>query len=195
MARYYTLDRADTLRSGAVINYETDFSSAWPLPLKGKFCQEDLESLSRDLFPNGLTSHGKRYLLKEAFLVKSDFGSEGQKVSVVYEPILELLLEVVRRAYFPEKPSRFSALFAWGTLAEAEAFRSQHGAGRGNIYVVEAGSAFRADMSWVALGGTNAAALWLAMKYWRGEASADPAWELLISPPVTVGDKVGSTVA
>lgn len=187
MARYYTVDRARKLRPGYVIGYEIDCKPILP---DVRFRQEDLERLARDLFPEGLTRHGAEYLLRLPFLVASDFGPGiGEKISVLYEPFLEMVLEIVRVAWFADKPSRFSSVFAWQTLDEAKAFRDKYNGG--DIYMVDADPGFQADMKLVALGGTNIAALWLARQYWRGEASATPAWETLLRPPVVVGEKVG----
>lgn len=186
MARYYTVDRARKLRPGYVIGYETDCKPILP---DDRFRQDDLECLARDLFPEGVTRHGAQYLYMP-FWIRSDFGPQiGQKVSVAYEPVSEMVLEMVRVAWFADKPSRLSSVFAWQTLDEAKAFRDK--CKGGDIYIVDADPGFQADMTLVALGGTNIAALWLARQYWRGEASATPAWETLLRPPVVVGDKVG----
>jgi hypothetical protein len=79
-------------------------------------------------------------------------------------------------------------VFGFSDLSEAERFRQHHGSG--TIYRVSAAAAFQADMSLLFLGGSGIGALLYAMKYWGGEGTAQPRWEHLLVPPVTVIEHV-----
>jgi len=181
MARYYTVDRASRLRAGTVAVCDTDFSQCRFFPIQDHFTKTDLEGLVAELFPSGLSSHGKSYLLDQCLVVSTD---QGPAPYAPHIPMIELVSELVRRSLFPEKPSRYTVLFAWSSLEEARAFKESHGGGI--IYEVEAKSGCKADMNMLFLGGSGIGALLFAMKYWRGDASPNPKWEHLLVPPVQI---------
>ena len=181
MARYFTVDRSGGLQAGAEVRCDADFASCRFFPVQDHFIREDLERLVHELFPEGLTRHGKKYLLDECLVIATPQGPAPQ---VPHIPIIELVCELVRRLFFPERPSRLQALFAWATRDEAVTFQQQFGGG--TIYEVEARSFFRSDMNLLFLGGSGIGALLFAMKYWQAEASPAPRWEYLLVPPIRV---------
>ena len=181
MARYFTVDRSGGLQPGAEVRCDADFASYRFFPVQDHFTRGDLERLIHDLFPDGLTRHGKRYLLDECLVIRTPQGPAPQ---VPHIPIIELVCELVRRLSFPERPSRLQALFAWATRDEALLFQQESGGG--TIYEVEADSYFRSDMKLLYLGGSVIGAMLFAMKYWRAEASPVPRWEYLLVPPIRV---------
>lgn len=158
-----------------------DFQGCRFFPVQDHFAREDLEHLVQELFPEGLTKHGKRYLLDECLVISTPQGPAPQ---VPHIPMIELICELVRRLSFPNLPSRLQAVFAWASHDEALAFQREFGGG--TIYEVEADQYFRGDMKLLYLGGSGIGAWQFAMKYWRCQASPAPRWEYLLVPPVRV---------
>jgi hypothetical protein len=139
----------------------------------------DLGQHCSDLFPDGVSAHGWQYLNLD---VKSGNG----------EAAIELIWEYVRRAYFPNRPSRFTATFAWGTLQDATAFRTAAGLAGAKIWRLEAAKGFAANMGLLNIGTSTLRASQLAHAYWAGEPGPaiaglhPPRWEVLLSGPITV---------
>lgn len=181
--RYYTVDRLGTLNPGMTVICDTDFTSCRFFPVPDHFTRTDLEALTYQLFTDGISSHGKKYLLDEYLLIDSP---QGPVPYTPHIPMIELVSELVRRIYFPDKPSRFTTLFAWGSRDEAVEFQQQYGTG--NIYEVEAEEFFRGDMNLLLLGGSCIGALQYATMYWKGEGCCTPRWEYLLVPPIHVID-------
>lgn len=99
----------------------------------------------------------------------------------------EDLLEGIRAAEFPERPSRFSVAFAY------EGVPRDHPPDMGNhVNLVRRernALAFRADMSWVGSSGldpSSVEAATRARQYWSGSATPQPQWEWLIEGPLEV---------
>jgi hypothetical protein len=181
VARYFTVDRSAELKPGSDVVADGDFQRCRFFPVQDHFTREDLETFARELFPEGLTRHGKRYLLDECLVISNE---KGPAPYVPHIPIIELVSELVRRISFAHLPSRFQALFAWGTREEAIAFQRESGGGA--IYEVEADNYFKGDMKLLYLGGTGIGAWKFALRYWRGEAGPTPRWEYLLVPPIRV---------
>lgn len=181
MPTYYTVDRSNKLKAGAVINPDTDFSNCRFFPVEGNFDRIDLERLTKQLFPLGLTEHGKRYLLNEYLILQTP---QGPAPVVPHIPMIELVFELVRRSFFPDKPSRLACIFGWEKYEEAVEFQRQHGAG--TICRTEAEGFFRGDMNLLLLGGAGISAIQFAAKYWNGGSGPQPRWEVLLIPPVKV---------
>jgi hypothetical protein len=165
MARYFTLDRAKTLKAGQRID----------LVRYGDVTPPELQTHVNSLFPQGVTSHGERYLLR------AETPANG------VNSVIELLFEYVRRSQFPKCPSRFQSIFACKTIEEAEAFKNQHGTPDSLIWEVEASKGFRVDMKFLTLQGSLLILSYNAARYWEGLPSdANPFWEFLLTPPVKV---------
>ncbi len=164
MPVFFTVDRLKTLHQGSVLRLtrHTD--------LEPPEAQEHADAL----FPDGVSTHGNSYLLS---------GNSDPKLA---SPAVELLFEYVRRASFPEKPSRFQSLFAWESIEEAIAFRGKHGGPDAPIWRVEAEEFCKADMSYLKRGTSILVWSCFAHSYWRGEGTESPAWEILLVPPVSV---------
>jgi hypothetical protein len=165
MPSYYHLDRRNGFVNGAEARLVCH-QDIQPTPL-----QEHLDAL----FPNGVTEHGRQYLVQA-------------QVIAAQEPALELLFEYVRRASFPDRPSRFQSLFGFGSLGDALRFRNDMNAERARIWRVEVSDAFRADMNYLKLVGASALTVsYFAHRYWSGsssspESSPEPRWEYLLRP-------------
>jgi hypothetical protein len=187
MPEFFTVDRNDSLTSGETLNVDTDFTGRRFFPVAGNYTRNDLESLVHNLFPGGLSEHGKTYLLDE-FIIVSD--ANGPTPYVPNTPVVELVTELVRRLSFPHRPSRFACVFGWATLGEARSFKNSHGAPNASIFRVSCDSSFRCDMNLLYLGGTILGSWLFASQYWRGNSGSNPRWEELLVPPVEVLEKI-----
>jgi hypothetical protein len=107
-------------------------------------------------------------------------------------PLIELLIEYVRRSFYPEKPSRFQSVFAFDNYEQAKDFkyRFSDDKSKGSIWEVEANNILKADMNLLSLGNSLLEADYLAHLYWKGETIGNPYWEYLLVPPVKVIRKV-----
>ncbi len=127
------------------------------------------------MFPKGVSRHGDHYFLQNS------------SRAAVASPAIELLFEYVRRANFPERPSRFQSWFGVQSLDEARAFRVRFCSGQGPIWRVTANQFFRANMNLLTSQQTTLVYSWFAHTYWRGDVGPVPAfWELLLVPPIKV---------
>jgi hypothetical protein len=136
------------------------------------------QSLVAEWFPEGLTQHGRQYLL--------DFQSDPNSRT------LEVMWELVRRAEFQDKRSRMTSVFAMASLEDALAFRAEFRAGpKAGIYRVDGECCHMGNMRLIGWGATGATAIANARSYWRGErGEASELWECLLKPPVTVTEQV-----
>lgn len=164
MTSFYIVDRQHSLREGLTIEL-TRYSDISP---------RELQLHVDDMFPDGLSSHGERYFLRSDAL------------ALVASPNIEILFEYVRRAAYPSRPSRFQSVFAFRTLADARIFRASYSTKTEPIWELHAQSYFIADMRLLTAGNSILWYSYLAHKYWKGEPSEDPLWEVLLVPPVTV---------
>lgn len=141
------------------------------------------------LFPDGVSQHGEQYLLR------------GTSAADHVSPNIELVFEYVRRALFPEAPSRFTSVFGWETRADAEVgctLIPTMGPGT-PVWLIESDAGHRADMGLLALQGSILSMSLRAHRYWEGGTLGEddgtvghtPAWELLMAPPVRVIERVG----
>src|SRR5512146_681924 len=129
------------------------------------------------MFPEGLTVHGRRYLA-EAPSPEQHWPSGAA----------ESFFEAVRRAGFPDHPSRMQSVFGFESIDDARAFAGTHRSGTPcAIYKLRGEIAHRANMSLLELcNHPGAVAFGLARSYWRGEPGARPVlWELLLRPPIS----------
>lgn len=165
----YTVDRASSLVEGMTLSL-FQYTDVTPL---------ELQAHLDELFPSGVTLHGEKYLV------------DASSSSRITSPAIELVWESIRRAHYPHAPSRFQSLFASSSLDQAQLFRAQFGQ-NAPIYEVAAEANFRADMNALHSGSSALFTSYLAQRYWRQEpGSAEPFWEYLLTPPVTVGRQVG----
>jgi hypothetical protein len=139
----FHVDRSGALTSGMVLGSQA--TPAMPA---------DVPPLT-DEWPGGLTGHGLRYATSASF--------DGETAS-------EWFFELVRRSEFPNVRSRFQAVFAMASLADARAFRH---AIPGNLLVpivrVQGDLAHRANMNLIRWTAPAVATLARAREYWRGE--------------------------
>jgi hypothetical protein len=173
MATYYHVDRRGLLSPNSIYGL-THYSDIDP---------EFLQRHADKLFPEGFTVHGERYFLKN------------DSLPVVTSPAIELIFEYVRRASFPNRPSRFQSLFAWNRISDAGRFRDQYGNHKDPIWIVEydENEAFKGDMNLLGMRDSLLVTSYRAHCYWGGlpDPSGDPPrWEFLLKAPVGVIKRV-----
>ncbi len=180
----YTLDRSGSCTIGSSLILQP------PLYDSDHFHGQDLETSSeivdtlRWLVADGLTSHGRRHLM-EPFNLNQGF--------VQANPIVDLVFELIRIHGYPDKPSRYQSVFGATTADGIRQFRSEFGQPHQRIFKVECQKYFEADMRLVSLGASAASAINLARKYWSGQSSVNPLWEVLMVPPVLVLEQIDPT--
>ena len=134
------------------------------------------------LFPDGLSIHGKRYLI--------DPDSRGNLPSAA----IELLFEHVRRASFSECPSRFQSFFACTSIEDAHEFRKSYGNESVSIFeIYTENEFFKGNMRLLDNNQTNLVCSYLAHEYWTGNPGPSELvglTEVLLNLPVTVGPRV-----
>jgi hypothetical protein len=134
-----------------------------------------------EFFPRGLSLHGERYFFER------NQNAQGQ---FIIEHLIELVVELVRRSDFSDRPSRMESFFGCESMESALNFRNRFGKPWQRIFRVETFASFRADMNLLSLGASNASAANLARKYWSGSSSESPFWEVLMASPIKVLDEV-----
>ena len=138
----------------------------------------ELQGHVDEMFPEGISRHGDSYFLNN----KSSVGATS--------PSIEILFEYVRRACYPDEPSRFQSFFAFESLESAKLFRIGFGCCKNTIWKVHAMKAFRADMNLLAFESTVLRHSYYANLYWQGRPGSDPFWEMLLVPPIHILNKV-----
>lgn len=130
-----------------------------------------------------------------------DETSVSKQISVVNMRILEFNLELVRRAYFQEYPSRFQSLFAVRYIEEFTAWPELHSAeGQrcNRIFQIDVpDEVHRFDSKWLRgglsfgtadlnyhIGYAPSLCFDLAFKYWSKTPSDNPRWEYLLPLPI-----------
>jgi hypothetical protein len=164
MAVFYTVDSQGRLYKGLKIAL-VKYRDVRPTEL-----QVHIDAM----FPEGVTSHGELYFLRNA--------SHPRLAS----PQIELVFEYVRRAMYPHRPSRLQSFFAFESLTQAVEFRRRFRNDQGVVWMVEADKFFQADMHLLTTGTSILLYSYFAGKYWKGEPGPSPFWEVLLAPPVSV---------
>lgn len=182
-ASFYSVDRRGFYRVGETLNLMKDNPFNSPFwELNGWFSKENLQEHLYSMFPDGLSFHGWQYLLD-----RHDFVKDANGVPYVkHEYTVELLFEYQRRALFPNRSSRFQSFFAWQTIEDAKSFATKDQP----IYRLECDKYFKADQNLLTVGVQNIACSHCAHRYWSGEATQFPKWEILLRPPVYIIEQV-----
>jgi hypothetical protein len=113
------------------------------------------------------------------------------------QALREAVLESIRSAEFPDRPSRNDVVFTWESEAQAERWRSEGVTELGKpigfeaIYVVAPAldaKTFRGDYGWLSLTARDLDELGhRARSYWSGATRAgNSAWEVLVSGALVV---------
>ena len=147
----------------------------------GFFSDVEAREKIAELYPNGISHHGRQYLHDQYHYVYD----EKNTAFINHHAMIEITFELVRQAKFKDKPSRFESTFGCETLEEALKFRAERRNSNCKIYKVSTDSYFKADMSLLSM-GTIPGNMILAEKYWSGKSSLNPFWEILLSAPVKI---------
>lgn len=197
----YHLDRSGSLKTGMPIN-----------PVPESEIPEDLkETILYSQFEHGLSKHGLHYLklscntfpywhlMNDRIFFEKPYFDESLKT--IDSQIIELNAELVRRAYFPQYPSRYESLFTvqsirdfyqWPELSDRESFQNAR------IFEIEAPNETHGfDSKWLRggisrgisdtgfyIGYAAAHCFDFAYKYWSQVPSDSPRWEYLIPLPI-----------
>ncbi len=211
MHHFFTVDRRGLLKQEgqllSVTHYDDiAFSLDGIETLYGNDPGKELQNHVDFLFPNGVTPHGEQYFLNSkkspAFVHKAvnflhSCGSLDQAKKDMHSTLsnstmalIEILFEYVRRGCFPDKPSRFTSLFGWETLEQAQAFRKKYGKESMPIWKIQAEKFFRADMNLLSINLPSVLILSYSVhRYWAGLPAihnSTPCWEILLPPPIKV---------
>jgi hypothetical protein len=89
--------------------------------------------------------------------------------------LVEMIVELVRRLEFSDKPSRYTSVFAFSTVEAAEDFRAKRGQADDPVWRARCeGPIHEADARCVDLASVPLAVIDRALRYWRGEFGPDP---------------------
>lgn len=161
----YHVDRMSTLQDDQTIQLIKPPLPSWKL-----------EKTLNELYPDGITQHGCRYLLQSL---------KGLHTSNCIEQIFELY----RQLYFPDKPSRFQSFFCFVKCEQANDFYAEHRRrfDEAKILKIDTGDAKHhiGDMR-LLTGETILQCHENAMNYWKGTLTPDSIQEVLVVPPVKV---------
>jgi len=100
MPEFFLVDRYGTCRVDGTLDLQAPHYAYAHIVAENSETQAEIQATLSALFPSGLSMHGHRYML-ERYLVNQ------QVVGVA--PVIELAAELVRRAFFPDRPSRMQA--------------------------------------------------------------------------------------
>lgn len=179
---YYSVDRRGFYRVGEELGlFVENPTSHALLPVRKDAEPQDLQNHLSIMFSAGLSLHGWSYMT-----CPGDFLQSNGQNYVPYETTLEIILEYVRRASFPDLPSRLQSYFAFSSLDEARKFSFKNDSKP--IYRVVSGSVTRLDQRWLLLGRQGVTASYAAHQYWSGKSTSTPAWEHLLTAPMLVAE-------
>ena len=172
MPIFYHVDRQSRLSEGQILTLTHPVIQCPPeIP--------DLQNLGKQMFPEGVSRHGDQYFYSASKTNEKD-------------PILEILLEYYRLAYFSHRPSRFQSWLGVESLDDAVYFQKHFCQGKGIIWQVETEQYFKAQMNLISH-QTVLVFSYLANLYWSGQTVpqiSSPFWEIILVPPVKVLHKV-----
>lgn len=155
--------------------------------VRGYYSEDVLKPHLADIYPEGLSYHGWRYLLERHTYGTSENGFQ-HNISF----FIEMNFEYVRKLYFPDKPSRFQSIFACESLESLNDFINSFREGATyRILTIKADDFHVADMHWLKLATQNISASYMAHKYWEGAFTSNPFKEVLVKLPCRTLDVVG----
>lgn len=185
MYEFFTVSRNDISNLTSLDLYDSEKDIATIYELTDFFTQKEAVEKIKELFPNGISNHGKQYLHD-----KYNYVNDADNNSYIsYLHIIEITFELIRQISFKDKPSRFESLFGCETIEEAIKFRTEKGNQSNKIYKVSTDSFFKADMN-LLYTATIPGNILIAEKYWRGESSKNPFWEILMKAPINILEEI-----
>jgi hypothetical protein len=188
----FTADRVGSLKAGqtlalhkllapqalklpGVTEHEVTYSLAPGHQARQRLSVEALQRIDAG-YPDGFSRHGLRHALAP--------------VGPNDNYYIEAAFEALRRARFPDAPSRFQSAFACATIQEAWGFATSFGGATDAAcptYEVEYAEGLRADMNLLSLKAPATELTIRAERYWTGQPGSDPPrWEIIMRLPVRV---------
>lgn len=166
----FTVDRRRSLSNGFVCK----------LIEHGDISPREISDLCMELCPGGVSFHGELYLVRN------------ERSTSVTDANTEIIFELVRRAKYPNRPSRYQSLYALDDLETARQFMDITGANGSPVYKVESEDSFRADMHLLDSRMSAIVKTYFANLYWQGlpHPALLPFWERLVPCPVTIGEQI-----
>lgn len=193
--KLYHVDRSNELQENQIIQLNKVFFKS----------DTELCNLFDSLFPNGISRHGELYLNDfftfppneyPIFCLKDDLEKMGIHVS-------ENLLELYRRANFPEIPSRFTSMFALKNIDDLKYWPELT---KNNFKIFEInydGPIYQLDASFIKgaichlndnknakIGFYPALIFKEFHQYLSGHFSNNPKPEILLPLPITIGKEI-----
>jgi hypothetical protein len=184
MTEYYLVS-LNELQINQKLELTTEKSAIPFWNVQGLYTENDAKNKIDELYPNGVSKHGIQYLSE-----KFDFPKLNGKDFVPNMAMIEWTFELIRRNSFKEKPSRFVSVFGCENIEQAKIFKKERRNNQGNIYKVKAENSFKADMNFLYLGPSVLGNQVLAEKYWNGESTKNPFWEILMTGEIEVIKKM-----
>ncbi|WP_019038352.1 hypothetical protein [Psychroflexus tropicus] len=180
MAEFYHVSRTNL----ADINkFELQHFSGH-IETEGFYSAQEFREYKSKNFPDGISKHGEMHLHKP-------YKSIGQRLEfTLNELTLETTFELVRKLKFPERKSRFEITFGCLTVDDALKLKTNTFGNIGDIYKVRCHKYSVADMNLVRQAGCIIGLQVVAEKYWGGQSSPFPFWEVLMENPVTILEKI-----
>lgn len=195
----YHLDRSGRLSKGVRLNL---VSSTTDDQLRAEGAGAEVARM----FPNGISPHGLRYLSTVCVrLFEAPFFNFGAISGELSSVLIEQTLELVRRADFPNMPSRFQSVFCVDDPSDLDAWPEITATG-GTLFEItpeNPSKVARLDASFLKGGFTEIVGnmgvdecysipmcVTIAYRYWSGERSESPKPEVLVELPATVATKV-----
>lgn len=183
MPEFYTVSRKDISNLTNLNLFNLNEKDIYEI--QDFFTLNDAVKKIKQLYPKGISSHGFQYLHDKYDYVYDD----NNRSYISYMHIIEITFELIRQISFNEKPSRFESIFGCESLADALKFRNEKGNPENKIYKVSTDSFFKADMN-LLYTGTILGNILIAEKYWRGQSSKNPFWEILMQAPVKILEEI-----
>lgn len=183
MAKYFTVHSPGKHHEGAVLNLKP-VASNLPATTEAEF-----REAAEFLFPRGVSDQGLQYFLRPWSMEAPD----PALMQTARDAFSEFLLEMIRRDFAPDAPSRFESWFGFSDLDDARWFKATFRQNQGEIFEVEHDRGFRGDFGLVAsLAGTPLRAATYGHRYWSGEPHwhQPPRWEILLPAPVAIGARI-----
>lgn len=191
------VDRFGELDAGDVLEVD------WTMQLANETASAvtvQQEPVLRDLYPEGLSRHGVRYAgtmvgtdqnvttpgPSEPLVAFRDMAdTETDRVfSTPTTTLFEWFFELERLAEFSDCHSRFQSFFAWESREQISDLPQNQGQ-EPQVVTVQCEDYTRRDMSLVEFESFSQGVA-NARRYWQGESSDDPVWEIVMEPPVNV---------
>ncbi|WGM00905.1 hypothetical protein [Arsenophonus nasoniae] len=139
----------------------------------------EMSLLVDHLFPRGVSPQGESYFI-----------NNNAKIYDI-SPFIDWGLEFYRRCVYPEKPSRYTSLFAWDSVEKARHFRLTEGKPSDKIFTIQTDIYHHGDMSLLNNNQTVLAFTNIMDLYWSGKTfNSEPIWEYICPLPITISAEI-----